>query len=278
MLSTKQIVVIVGSILLFGILIMQPIKGLVKKDAVEAPVAAEEAEAFNAASVSEISKQGLNASLKKDIEDLEASLNATSSPEKQEAIHASLAGKWMDVNKPAPAAFHLEAVAKNTSNLANWVKAGDAFSEAIESTQDTVLGGVLIQHAIASYSSALELEPDNLDARTGLGSAYVHGTNPMQGISMLLEVVKEDPDNIKANYNLGIFSMQSRQFDKAVERFKTVVKQQEDPESWFYLATSYENIGLNKEAIEAFRKSEQLASDPSLTQFINKKIEELGGK
>ena len=277
MLNTKQIVVLVASIILFGLLIMQPIKGLVKEDVGEAVMAEEDAEAYTLSSISEISKQGLNPSLKKDIEDLEAKLNAVSAEEATE-VHETLAMKWMDVNKPAPAAFHLEEVANAHSNLENWLKAGNAYTEALEITQDTVLGKVLNQHAIGAYSKAIELDPNDLDAKTGLGSAYVQGTNPMQGISMLLEVVGEDPDNIKANYNLGIFSMQSRQFDKAVERFKTVVKQQDDPESWFYLATSYENIGLNQEAIAAFQKSEQLASDPSLTQFINRKIEELSGK
>jgi uncharacterized protein HemY len=69
--------------------------------------------------------------------------------------------------------------------------------------------------------------------------------------------------------------MQSRQFDKAVDRFKTVVEQEPSAEAWFYLATSYENIGLNREAIQAFEKSKQLAADPSLSQFIDRKVEEL---
>lgn len=277
MLNTKQIIVVVGSVLLFGVLIVQPIKGLVKEDATEDPAATESQELMDAASVFEISKQGLNSSLKKDIEDLEAQLEDATDEEKI-ALHKEIAGKWMDVNKPAPAAFHLEAVAEYTTNFDNWLETGDAFSEAFKIVQDSVLGEVLVSHAISSYTKAVELDPSNLDAKTGLGSAYVHGTNPMQGISMLLEVVDQDPDNIKANYNLGLFSMQSRQFDKAVARFKTVVEQTNDPESWFYLATSYENIGLNKEAVAAFEKSEQLASDPSLTQFINRKIEELTNK
>src|SRR5690606_36355072 len=123
---------------------------------------------------------------------------------------------------------------------------------------------------------ALAIDSDNLDAKTGLGSAYVSGTNnPMEGIVLLQEVVKADPLHIEANKSLGLFSMQSRQFDRAIDRFKTVVSQQPDAESYFYLATSYENIGLKSEAIAAFEKSRDLAADPTLTQFINRKIDEL---
>jgi uncharacterized protein HemY len=74
---------------------------------------------------------------------------------------------------------------------------------------------------------------------------------------------------------LGLFSLQSRQFDKAIERFKTVIDQKPDAESYFYLATGYENIGMKKEAVTAFQKSKELAADPSLSQFIDRKIAEL---
>src|SRR5690606_31185323 len=174
MLNTKQILVIVGSVLLFGVLIMQPIKGLVKEDDAENPAeTAAPADAVSAESVYEISKQGLNASLRNDIENLEIKLEEATGHNATE-LHTALAGKWMDVNKPAPAAFHLEAVATNEPSIENWLKSGNAFTDAFEMTQDTLLGGVLVAHAISSYSNALELDPENLEAKTGLGSAYVH--------------------------------------------------------------------------------------------------------
>ena len=58
-------------------------------------------------------------------------------------------------------------------------------------------------------------------------------------------------------------------------RFKTVFDQKPDAESYFYLATGYENIGMKKEAVAAFQKSKELAADPSLSQFIDRKIGEL---
>lgn len=97
----------------------------------------------------------------------------------------------------------------------------------------------------------------------------------MAGIAILREVVAKEPKNVEANKTLGLFSLQSRQFDKAIDRFKTVIEQKPDAESYFYLATGYENIGMKSDAIAAFQKSKELASDPSLSQFIDKRIEEL---
>ena len=111
------------------------------------------------------------------------------------------------------------------------------------------------------------------------GSAIVsNGENPMEGVTMLLSVVEEEPRNLEANKALGLFSLQSRQFDKAVERFLVATEQEESAESYFYLATAYENIGMNSEAIAAFSKSKKIASDPTLSQFIDRKIGELSKK
>jgi|SRR5690554_1445388 len=275
MLNTKQIILIAGVIVLMVILYLQPLKSLVKEE--DAATVAETSvieDNYTLENVSEIAKQGLNASLKKDITDLEASI-AEAPEEEKLPLFKQLAEKWHDVNKSIPQAFVLEEIANKESTFENWLMTGDAFSEAYSNLQDTVMVPILTQRAIHAYEVALGLEENNLQAKTGLGSAYVTGPNPMQGITMLLEVVEEDPKNNKANFNLGLFSMQSRQFDKAVDRFKTVIEQNPSAEAWFYLATSYENIGLKNEAINAYEESKQLAADPSLSQFIDRKIEEL---
>jgi cytochrome c-type biogenesis protein CcmH/NrfG len=97
----------------------------------------------------------------------------------------------------------------------------------------------------------------------------------MQGIQLLLGVVKEEPKNLKANMNLGMFSLKSGQFQKAIERFKTVIEVNPTPEAWFYLGTSYENLEMKSDAILAYQKSKELAADPSLSNFVDRKIKEL---
>lgn len=276
MINTKQIIVIAGVVLLMVVIFLQPVKSLIKEE--EGEVQGTEAasnDQFSLESVSEIAKQGLSANLTKSITDSEAALNVAPDADKL-PLYKKLAEQWLDVNKTMPAAYIYEEIAEKEPSLENWMKAGDLYTESYQHFTDTVMAPVLVERAKRSYEEVLKLDEKNIDARTGLGTAMVNGPAPMAGITMLLDIVKEDPTNLKANYNLGLFSMRSKQFDKAVDRFNTVLKQTpNNAEVWFYLATSYENIGLKSDAISAFQKSKELAADPSLTQFIDRKVEEL---
>ncbi|WP_262247760.1 hypothetical protein [Parapedobacter soli] len=271
--QAKQVIAITSVVILMGVLLAQPIKGLVNENKEAASSAA--GPQVTLESVSQRAKEGLNPSIIQEITAIEAELQQAADADKRSLLR-QLATKWDDVNKPAPIGFIYEELAGLDGQFDDWLKAGDAYREAYANLQDTLVAGALNEYAIHAYERALELDSANLDAKAGLGSAYVTGTaNPMAGITLLREVVNVDPTHIGANKSLGLFSMQSRQFDLAIDRFNTVVSQQPDAESYFYLATSYENIGLNREAIAAFEKSRDLAADPTLTQFINRKIDEL---
>ena len=274
--NTKQIIVIVIVVVLMGGLLARPIKGLVDENNGSSESAStSSSSAFNLQSVSEITKQSINASLAQEITALEERLTEVSGDEKL-ALLEQLAQKWDDLDKFAPQGFIYEEMAEISPKFEYWLKAGDAYRGAYTNLQDTAMSAELNRLAIRSYEKAIQLDENNLDAKTGLGAAMVTGTaNPMGGIALLQEVVAKDPKNIQANKTLGLFSLQSRQFDKAIERFNTVVELNPDAESYFYLATGYENIGLKNEAIAAFQKSKEMASDPTLSQFIDRRVEEL---
>jgi cytochrome c-type biogenesis protein CcmH/NrfG len=281
MLKTKQYILIGGVAVLMVALYSLDIKGLVKEEEANSMQNTVTANNDNttaeitAASVWMFSRNLINPSLASEIEKLEEELKNESGADAL-ALQKQLAQKWEDVNMPAAAAFAYEGIATQSSDYNNWLITGDKFTEGYQNYKDTSAVAGLLNKAIFAYQKALELNPKGLDAQTGLGVAYVSGTqNPMQGIQMLLAVVKEEPKNIKANLNLGMFSMKSGQFQKAVDRFKTINALQPSPESWFYLATSYENLGQKPEAILAYQKSKELAADPNLSAFIDRKINEL---
>ena len=276
MAKTKQIIVIGSVVALVAVLLAQPIKGLVNKEKQTAAASeSKPSNEVNLENISSMTKQGLDASLVKEISDIEGQVAKASGEDKIKLLQ-QLANKWDDVAKPAPQAFIYEEMAKVSPKFEYWLKAGNAYRAAYTNLQDSTLAQALNQNAIHAYEAALKANTSSLDAKTGLGAAMVSGTNnPMAGIALLREVVAADPKKLEANKNLGLFSLQSRQFYKTIERFKTVIDQKPDAESYFYLATGYENIGMKKEAVTAFQKSKELAADPSLSQFIDRKIAEL---
>lgn len=278
MIKKKQIAVIGLVVVLMGLLLSLDIKGLVKDDGQHSGESASEASQMavvSLESVSSAAKQSLDANLSAGITELENQLKNAKGSEIPD-LQRKLAQKWDDVNQPAAGAFYYELLAESENKYSDWLKAGDLFTSAYQNTQDSLMQPGLLAKATTSYQKALALQPNSLEAKTGLGVAYVNGSaNPMEGIQLLLGVVKEDPSNIKANMSLGLFSIKSGQFDKAVNRFKTVLAQQQLPDAWFYLATCYENLGEKGEAITAYEKSKELAADPGFSDYIDKRIAEL---
>lgn len=281
MLNKKQILVIGSVVLLMGFMLTLDIQGLVKSEESEASQAevtkpaSVDVNAISLEDVSKTSMEGLSANLKSLIADLENQLKRASEDEKLE-LYKKLAQQWDDVNLTTPSSLYYELIAEKDPNFETWLKAGDKFTDAYQQSMDTLIQPVLVQKAINSYQKADKIKPNTLEVKTGLGIAYVNGTpNPMQGITLLLDVVKQDPKNIKANLNLGLFSMKSGQFDKAVERFKTVIEIAPSAEAWFYLASSYESMDRNADAIAAYLKTKEIAADPNMSQFVDRKINEL---
>lgn len=279
MLNRKQVVVVGSAVVLMGFMLSMDIQGLVKPNADSASAPSSQAAApvksFSLKEVSELSKQNLKANLKKQVTDLEAALNSSSENEKVD-LQKKLAQQWDDLNDAVPAAFYYELIAQKEPGFTPWLKAGDKFTDAYQQTADTLMQPALVQKAIYAYKQADKLQPNTPEVKTGLGVAYVTGTpNPMQGIQLLLEVVKNDPKNLKANLNLGLFSMKSGQYEKAVERFKTVISIAPSAEAWFYLASSYENMGMKSDAIGAYLKTKAIAADPNMSQFVDRKVNEL---
>ena len=276
MLNTKQIVVVVVVIVMIGALLAQPIKGLVDKKHEQTTAATDESSSiYNLESVSELAKQGINASLSQEISTIEQQVEKAEGEEKITLLQ-NLANKWEDLEKPIPQGFIYKKMAEAKPTLDYWLKAGNAFRTGYTNLQDTAMATALNKLAIETYQKAVDIDANNLSAKTGLGAALVTGSNnPMAGIALLREVVQADPKNLDANKTLGLFSMQSGQFDRAIDRFNTVIEIKADAESYFYLATAYEKIGQKAEAIAAYTKSKEMAADPTLSQYIDRQIEEL---
>jgi len=285
---SKQTIIIGAIVLLVAFLFTRDIKGLVKpteengKMPASGPMAGAGASstlsALNLETSSTAAKNVINKNLATDITALENTYKSANGAEKIE-LAKQLAQKWDDVEQITPSALYLEVVAQGEPSSKSWLASGNQFIKAFESTQDSIAQPALLQKANTSYKNALEKDSTNIEAKTGLGVTIVNGLGaPMQGIAMLLEVVAKEPKNVKANMNLGLFSIKSGQFDKAIPRFNTVIAAAPTPEAYFYLGTALENLGRNKEAVNAYLSSKKLAANPTLSSFIDKKVAELKNK
>lgn len=281
--QSKQIILISAVLLLVVFLFTRDIKGLVKpkEDTTAAPAAGQmqaEAAEINLDEVSTVGKNLVGSAVAKEISTLENEFK-TSNGSKKISLATSLAKKWDAVDQPVPSALYLEMVAQQEKTLDSWLASGEKLMKAFDNSRDSTLLQPLLQKANASYSAAVALDSTNLDAKTGLGITIVNGMGmPMQGIAMLMDVVKKDPKNLKANMSLGVFAIKSGQFDKAIARFNDIIAIKPTPDAYFYLATSYESLGKNKEAIDAYLQSKKLAGNLTLSKFIDRKVAELQEK
>lgn len=285
-----QIIVVSAIVVMSGYLLSLSPKGLIKPKVTKSGsgvVAGSKPSVANVSvdDVSAPAKTAIGAALAATINDLEGQLKNAATDADKLSIQKKLAKQWDDDNQPAPAAFYYQAVARKENSFDDWLNAGNRFNDAYKGTQDTSVQPAFVQNGIEAFKNAVKLKPESLDAKTGLGVAYVNqtssgisdpdGGSPMQGIMLLLDVVKQDPNNRSANLNLGLFAMKSGQFDKAVNRFKNMIAQKPEVEPYFYLAESYKQLGMKKEAIDAYQKCKDMIPDPIVGQKIDQYIKEL---
>lgn len=286
--NRKQITVIVAVVAVIGYLYWLPIskgstESAVKKGTGSVARAEKPAASININTVSATAKAMVDATVSAKINTLEQQLKNASTDAGKLSLQKQLASIWDESNQPAAAAFYYQDVARSENTAASWIAAGNHFNDAYKQSQDTTAQPVFDANAVEAFQKATALAPNNLDAQAGLGIAYVNGGGPpMQGIGLLLGVVAKDPNNRNAVLNLGLFAMKSGQFDKAVDRFKSliVIEQKNntiktDVEPYFYLAESYKQLGMRKEAIDAYQKCKEMMPDPTFDQKIDEYIKEL---
>jgi tetratricopeptide (TPR) repeat protein len=122
-----------------------------------------------------------------------------------------------------------------------------------------------------------EAKPDPAAMRMAEAVALVNGQEPMRGIMMLRQILEEDPDNAEAHWNLGLFSVQSGQYDKGLERFRRVIELDEAafPDAWFYLGRTYATMDSIPQAIASLQKYRTLTQDTAILRGVDRFLSEL---
>lgn len=170
--------------------------------------------------------------------------------------------------------------AQKENNAESWFNTAKDFLKAARLIQNDTKS-LLYKGAINGYEKTLELAPDNLSAKTELATAIIEsssllGSPPMKGITLLREVIQKDSNNIEANLQLGLFSVTSQQYDKAINRFTKILHiDSSRVDMYIYIGDTYVSMGDKPKAIASYENYKARIKDSIITNDIDRYIKKL---
>jgi tetratricopeptide (TPR) repeat protein len=113
-----------------------------------------------------------------------------------------------------------------------------------------------------------------------LNEAMAKGQPPMVAIKKLRDLADSEPNNVEAQYHLGLFSWQSGQYDKAMDRFKKVIALDPKgyPDAYAFLAQAYGTLDSTDKAIAAIETYKTLVTDTALLHGADRFLADLRTK
>jgi tetratricopeptide (TPR) repeat protein len=197
------------------------------------------------------------------------------------ADKAKTAGPLIDffrsVSRFDSAAYYGGQLADNQPTEATMLRAGDLYFEAYGFAVDDKKSADLGQKTRDFYQKALDKNPNLLLAKANMAMTYVSTQTPMKGIMLLREVIQQDPTNEVALFNLGLLSMRSNQYDRAIERFRQILAVNPDSrKARFYLGVSLVEKGEKAEAKKVLAEVKATEKDPQILAAVKELEERLG--
>lgn len=188
----------------------------------------------------------------------------------------SLIDGFAAANQYDSAALYAEELAGVEATVPHLRKAADMYYEAFTYAMDAEKTARMGEKARYFYEKVREQNPSDLDAKAKMAMTYVSSSTPMQGIQMLREVLEEDENNELAIYNLGLLSMQSKQYDRAIERFEKLIKLEPgNLQAQFLLGVSYFETGAKEKAKAQFARVKEMDEDPSVQASVDEYLNQL---
>ena len=91
-----------------------------------------------------------------------------------------------------------------------------------------IIGAVILVYFVFQLpTSVLETTnaQENINKTNSIESALelLEGNNPMEGVFMLREILEKEPKNTQALYYLGVLSIQTAQYENAINRFNQII-------------------------------------------------------
>lgn len=278
--SRTKIIISVGAILLVIGIFLLP-KVVVDNKGSSAVQEDEGVEQTGATSANPPLNEIHNAPISSEDEQLLASLRENyknNEDNKKSAIFAdSLAVVFKRNNKLDSAAKYFAVAAEYAPSKEALVRAGDAYYEAFTYAVAPDKSQELGKKARDYYERVMEDDgQEMLDVKARVAMTYIASSEPMRGIGLLREILEKDPRHEGAIFNLGMLSIQSNQYEKAIERFEQLVSlYPENLQAQYYLGLSYFEAGRKTMAKKQFEKVKSLDNDPEVQAAADSYLEEI---
>lgn len=201
---------------------------------------------------------------------------ASAGAAQKQRIGEELIGVFREASRYDSAAHYAGLLANDQPSEQNLVRAGDQYFEAYTFAVDQQKTALLGQKTRDYYQQVLAKNSNLLAAKANMAMTYVNTETPMQGIMLLREVLQQDPTNELALFNLGLLSMRSNQYERAIERFRQIlVVNPGSRKAQFYLGVSLAEAGQKAEAKRVLAQVKQQEKDPQILAAIREYEERL---
>lgn len=193
-----------------------------------------------------------------------------------EATH-NLIHFWDSVQRYDISGFYYSRLYERNNSEFNLMNASQRFYEQARIVADSNAREYYLQRANKGFKKALELDPENLDAKVYSALCIIEDRGRiMEGVPLLREVLQKDSNHIMANFTLGMLQIESGQLQKALVSFKKLVSLQPfNGEFYYYLADVQLKTGDKAAAIKSYDMAKMLAPNEETRQAVDDIIKEI---
>lgn len=225
-------------------------------------------------------KERLTPEQAKTVISLENSVIRGNVKDQQIATFKQLASFWKDsVGIFEPYVYYISEASKLENSEKSLTFAAHLFLSNLKVENNPALQHWLATNAKVLFKKAYEINPNNDSTKVGLGACYLFGNisnNPMEGITLIRNVIQKDSTNTFAQMMLALGSLKSNQLDKAIERFLIVLSYEPNNlEAAINLAETFEKIGDNTNSIKWYEFVKAKMKNKEIIAELDNRIKQL---
>lgn len=200
--------------------------------------------------------------------------------EQQIASYKQLASFWKDsVGIFEPYVYYISEASKLENSEKSLTFAAHLFLSNLKVENNAAMQHWLATNAKDLFTRANEINPNNDSTKVGLGASYLFGNisdNPMEGITLIRNVIQKDSTNTFAQMMLALGSLKSNQLNKAIERFLIVLRYEPNNlEAAINLAETFEKTGDKTNSIKWYEFVKAKMNNKEIIAELDNRIKQL---